>query len=549
MGSGSSALQRSIDHFAGSIVANGVRDIVISPGSRNAPLMIAFQRIPGLRIHTVVDERSAAFTAMGMAQALKAPVALCCTSGSAAVNYYPAITESFYSRIPLLVLTADRPSELIDRWDGQCIRQNGLFSSHVCAEFVTPEDYTNEEIFSTIAEMAVRSLQKPTPGPVHVNIPLREPLYSDITGPVDLPEKVIEQSYNIPESDMSELIREIADSNRILVLRGARESFQNRGLNLDIHSDAIVELADVVSGKRSGAGLEAWDGMLHTTETNADLSPDLLITLGTATLSKGLKKLLRNNPPKKHFHIYKVGEVADPFFTSPIALQVSDISEIETALRAKKNTEFADNWRNTIQHWRNSFDELDWMEFNEFSAMRFLLRSLPESYNVHLSNSMPVRYASFLHAHDRLNLFCNRGTSGIDGCTSTAVGFAKGSGDPTCLITGDLAFFYDVNGLWQDLPENLRIIVLNNHGGGIFGLIDGPGKNPQIADLQQTPNSRTAKNISREFGLSYFRASDHGSLVEQFESWQSTKGPALLEIETNKEDNKAFYSKFTSIEI
>ena len=547
-------MQESINVFVDTMVSLGLKDVIISPGSRNAPLILAFSRIREINIYSVIDERSAGYTALGMSMLTGRPTALVCTSGTAAVNYYPSVTEAYYSRVPLLIITADRPGRMIDQWVGQSIRQDNLFSNHIRAEFRTPEDYSDTGSFINIAKEAFQKTDNPCPGPVHVNVPLNEPLYdagpkqtAKVSIAVTGPNVHVKANNN---DGLKNFISGILPRYRkVMVLFGAPESFGRSGQMTHRLPDSkgYVILPDIISGLPSPEGLEHWDAFLQNKWSGLNsLKPDLIVSYGTHCLSKGLSQFIKRFKPKEHFHFSEIDGVGDPFETHPVQL-AAGYSELKRMLEENpKEADYLEHWKSDIKSWKLSFDKLPWEQFNEFTVTRYLLDHLNQETILHFSNSMPVRYGSFLNANNKFRLFSNRGTSGIDGCTSTALGYAIKSDKDVVLITGDIAFFYDINGLWRNsLPQNFKIILLNNEGGGIFDLIEGPSKHSVLAGYQQTPVALSANILSKAYGLTYFRASDFNELEQQFINWESFNGPSLLEIETKKEKNKSFYSKFT----
>jgi 2-succinyl-5-enolpyruvyl-6-hydroxy-3-cyclohexene-1-carboxylate synthase len=547
-------MQECINVFMDTLVSSGLQDVVVSPGSRNAPLMLALARVINLKVHSVVDERSAAYTALGISMASGRPTALVCTSGTAAINYYPAIAEAYYARIPLLILTADRPSGLIDQWEGQCIRQQGLYANHIRNEYQTPEDYKDPEIFKEMAARAYQNSIRLSPGPVHVNIPLKEPLYNQSelqARKVTVDQRVYLDKISASPSNVDQqYVHEfLSKYDKILVVIGAPESFDAlypKPLTLPPTSGYVI-LPDLLSGLPAPPELKYWDGFLQTsTGIPGELKPDIVLSFGTHCLSKGLNRFLKEMKPEHQFHFHLIEPVGNPF-ESRLSTVLSDYESFCKLLEAvPKDNGYLMKWENTLTSWRENFQNLPWQGFNEFSACKYVLDHLPPEKQLHFSNSLPVRYASFLNANNTHRIYANRGTSGIDGCTSTALGYALRHTGDVVLITGDLAFHYDLNALWRNqIPGNFKIVLLNNQGGGIFDLIDGPSSQPLISAWQQTPVDVKAELLSKTYGLTYFRAENFNELRTAFSGWEKSVGTAILEIRTKKSDNKAFYSKFT----
>ena len=297
------------------------------------------------------------------------------------------------------------------------------------------------------------------------------------------------------------------------------------------------------------------DLILYKLNENAEsLAPDLLITFGNSILSKKLKLFLRKLMPKEHWHIQEAGYCPDTFqsLTSRIRLRAVDFfnkAPEHFKGEASKNN-YLKTWNdyelNVSSKIRNFFPE---KSFSELEAVTLILKNLPENINLHLANSMPVRLVNLIGSiSPSVEIFSNRGTSGIDGCTSTAVGISLHSDRLNVLLSGDMAFFYDRNGLWHDhIPGNLRIIILNNHGGGIFRLIDGPSDLPELDEYFETNQHLVAKNTADDFGMDYFFLDNPEDLQDNIHNLFMEDGKAkILEIETNSQINKTIFDKFIS---
>jgi len=528
---------------------------VISPGSRNAPVVYALDH-SSKQCHSIIDERSAAFVALGIAKATREPVILSCTSGTAAINYYPAIAEAYYARVPLIILTADRPPEQIDAWDGQAIRQKGVYANHIRAEFQTPDSYEDIATFRDIAARVEKCLATEISGPIHINISIREPFYEFTEeGLVTVPATHI----NIPQQNISVAsiaahLKEDFRQKKVLVFNGM-ECDENIVIASD---DGTVMLSDITSNLTSD--VHYWDAMLFSAQSKSNgidflsvLSPDILITTGTTTISKGLKRFLQHHKPERHIHLTKHYEVGDMFKSNPQILNPEDITAVEEVdgdTDGERDGAYVNAWLNMTQEFKSRFSALDWSEYTEFTATNHILNNLPKKAVLHISNSMPVRYVSFLLNSDVSNntVYANRGTSGIDGSTSTAVGNALVTNEDIYLITGDVAFFYDINALFNSrLPQNLKIIVLNNHSGGIFEMISGPDKMGDSMEYQTTPHTYDAEKLAEHFRVGYFKADTIGKLAQGYDLLRASEGAYILEVQTSKESNQAFFSQFKSL--
>ncbi len=547
----------AIMNLAESCARLGVREAVLSPGSRNAPLIVAFSRHPQIAAYSIVDERVAAFVALGMAQQLQRPVVLICTSGTAALNYASALAEAFYLQQPLIVLTADRPPEWLGQQDGQTIEQRNIYQWHVKHGYMLPLEHSHADarwqMERDMAEAVNLALSEPM-GPVHLNVPLREPLYPEPGQTMGYGQpKVITQLQGRVQLDASQwqaLRRQLPASGRVLLLAG--QQAYSAELIHGLTALKLPVLAEVISNLHGLPGAIRHADLLLSAPNSASaraLQPDLLISFGMSILSKNLKQFLRINRPAQHWHLQPAGAVADCFqsLTQVIRIAPEDFFT-RLANDFSQPSAYLTSWQQLQQraeHWLPKFFASG--GFNEFVAVQQLLSQLPLVCDLHLGNSMAVRYAN-LCGVQRLGVrvFANRGTSGIDGCMSTAVGHALSSQRLQLLLLGDLSFFYDSNALWlPQLPDNLRIVLLNNQGGGIFDLLPGAGRLPEKVPRLQTPHQRNARHLANDYGVAYRHCNDEAGLRQGL-SWlmQSPQQIRLLEIQTDIERNSAFFKCF-----
>jgi 2-succinyl-5-enolpyruvyl-6-hydroxy-3-cyclohexene-1-carboxylate synthase len=565
-------LLKPIINLVDILAQKGIRNAIISPGSRNAPLTIALVRHPGIHTKSISDERSAAFIALGMAQNLHQPIVICCTSGSAAYNYAPAVAEAFFQEIPLIILTADRPKEWIHQHDGQTIYQTDIFGKHVKQSFEIGADYTHPDAIWHIERTvnhAVNLANTEPFGPVHINIPLREPFYpaenEEITFKENL--RIIEllKSENVLDTKTwTELFRQFQDYDKILIAGGQQESDAELSkILMNLQDDfQVVFLGDSISNLGFGA-ISKHDIFLKP--ENENLKPQLLITFGKSFISKGLKTFLRKNKALEHWHLQSGEHLIDTFqsLTKIIPMKPLDFfrklyedldfEQFKNGDEDEKDGTYLADWfaheqKATVYIERFFADKIHQEKFNEFYAIKYLMDSLPDNCQLHLANSMSVRYGNYVGVKPEKNIeiFANRGTSGIDGCVSTAVGQALSTDKLVFLLVGDVAFFYDRNGLWnQYLPNNLRIILLNNHGGGIFRMIDGPSKQPELEDYFETIQSQNAEKTAADAGMEYFLVKNIDDLEKYSLEFLSNQGKSkIIEIETDSTVNTEIFKKF-----
>ncbi len=544
-----------------------VENVVLSPGSRCAPLTIAFARHPKIQVRTVPDERSAAFLGLGIAQQTKKTVALVCTSGTAAYNYAPAVAEAFYQQIPLLILTADRPPEWIDQLDGQTIRQSHLYGNHVKKSFDFPVETQHPDgqwHANRIVNEALNLAAAFPPGPVHLNVPLREPFYPEagekltFKGDVriireDTPENTL------TDSAMQEIKSELANYRRVLVVAGQGQE------NLELHqkitafcrATGAVFVTDIISNQqKEGNTISYHDVFLGAKQLqNAEnLRPDLLITFHQSLISKNLKIFLRAQSGLQHWHVQPAGYVADTFQRLTRIIRTSSEAFFENLTASDDGLlqvfpPFTQAWQALNRKAKTVLEEFqEGSSFGEFWAAYQLLRHLPDGNLLHLANSMSVRYANLIGVADKSNVqvFANRGTSGIDGSTSTAVGSALSTDALVVLLTGDMAFLYDRNALWHNyLPKNLRILVLNNHGGGIFRMIEGPRSQPELEPFFETNQRLTAQKTAEDVGLRYTLVLNKEAFRQALpDFFNAQAGPQLLEVETDSALNYDVFAQY-----
>ncbi len=550
-----------IRDIASVCAGHGVTTAIISPGSRSAPLTLAFARHPRIETKVIPDERSAAFIGMSIAQQQGRPVVLICTSGSAAYNYAPAIAEAFYQEIPLLILTADRPPEWINQYDGQTIMQSHIYGKHVKKSFDFPTEVNSDDsewyCNRMVNESLLVSMDLPK-GPVHINIPFREPFYPQNGEVYNFPEvRIIEntkQRQTLSEEEWKSLRSQWNESSNRLVAIGQLENNFRLTNILDAFSKNTNTpvLADIIANHN-----EVEEAIVHQDiflngsldEQNKALAPDLLITIGKSFISKNLKRFFRKHRPKTHWHVQPSARLNDSLQNVTKIIRMEPQDFFSTLEGSKSENGFANQWISLNNKTASLIDEaLDQGDFSEFHAVKEVLAEIPNNSQVHLANSMAVRYVNFLGLKDKtgVSVFANRGTSGIDGSNSTAVGAALSNEKPVTLLTGDMAFFYDRNAFWHNYDlKNLRIVILNNHAGGIFRMIEGPSNQPELEEYFETQQKLNAENTCHDFGFAYYNAKSRDELRQHLkEFYNSSEEAKVLEIETDSAQNASFFKSF-----
>jgi 2-succinyl-5-enolpyruvyl-6-hydroxy-3-cyclohexene-1-carboxylate synthase len=555
--------------------AKRIKNIVISPGSRNAPLTIDFTEDPYFSCFSIVDERSAAFFALGIAQQLREPVAMVCTSGSALLNYYPAVAEAFYSGIPLVVVSADRPFYKIDVGDGQTIRQDDVFHRHIGYSANLKQDvvhatdrikkYAPKWLEGDSMEGLQQRIQQHNDAelntalnvasglklPVHVNVPFEEPLYDTVQKPVAVPLVVPMEDKEEAELEDIQNFAEIWNaSDRKMVLVGVSPPhlIEQDFLDQLVQDPSVIVLTETTSNLHHPDFFASIDSILAPIEKRADpkilfekLRPEILLTFGGLVVSKKIKAFLREYKPRHHWHIDAL-KAYDTFFSLNHHFKMDAnlfFDQFSPRMKTKASDYFS-YWNSVKTAYRKERAVyVDRIPFSDMSVLHHILARIPEGYQLQLANSSTVRYAQLFDLHPSLQVYCNRGTSGIDGSTSTAVGASVYADNPTLLITGDMSFFYDSNGLWNNyVRPDFRIVLINNHGGGIFRILPGQEDTENFQRYFETAHQMNAEHLSRQFGFDHVSVGDEAGLTEALSDFFSrSKNPKILEVHTPRELN------------
>lgn len=523
--------KRELRELAALMKAHGVTRCVVSPGSRNAPIAMTLEAA-GLECRTVVDERGAGFVALGWAAQEQDAVAVCVTSGSAVLNLHPAVAEAYYRHIPLLILTADRPAAWIGQQDGQTLPQPGAFGGMVRASFHLPEGEGNDWAVNRIINEALLELRHRAGGPVQLNIPLSEPLFTTTDEKLSLP-RVIRRTElaTMTADDEDELLDIVAQLPRRMILVGQMPQ------GAAIPASLITEKQFVTVGEQlSNTPLLCARPESLLSYTTEGMAPDLLISVGGCIISKRLKQLLRNHPPKEHWHISRDGEVCDTFcaLTRCIEGAADEIWELLAAFAEEGDEDFVARWATEPPAFSGPFCGM--------SAVGDALAALPGNAVLHLANSSAVRYAQLFPLKEGTRVECNRGVNGIEGSVSAALGFAGGDKRLQLLICGDLSFFYDMNALWiPGIGANVRILLLNNGCGGIFSAIGAPE-----TPLVNAQHHATAEAWARSCGFGYraVRNETEMSAGIDFLLDAGSPQPLLLEVFTDARQDADLLKQF-----
>ncbi len=531
-----------------------IENIIFSPGSRNAPLVIGFNGDNYFQTKSLVDERSAAFFALGMAQQIKKPVVLCSTSGSSVLNYAPAIVEAFYQKIPLIIITADRPPEWIDHGEGQSMRQYKVYENYIAESFNLPMLDHPDALWQTgvMVNEAVHisNLQSK---PVHINFPFREPLYETVNKATKTQKKITHHQthQSLYNKEMLGLKNSWNNSNKKMIICGSMNPNNKlNGLLTEINKDSSVSvLTETTSNLYDEQFISCIDRTLERVN-DSSYYPEIVITIGNSIISKKLKKILRRNKPVEHWHIEKTNRAQDIFtsLTNFIPLEPeSFFSDFIMDYQKKENSNFSNIWYNEYikseENHKNYLANCSWSDLKVHELIQDKISN--QNLNLQMGNSTSVRYVQLFKHHKKVKYNSNRGVSGIDGSSSTAAGAATINKENTVLLTGDLSFIYDQNALWnKNLSKNLKIIVINNQGGGIFKIIPGPSKTPYLNEFFETSHDLNIEKISSGFGINYKKVDNIKDAESAIEDLIASNRAEILEFFTGNVNNEVILHEY-----
>ncbi|MBA2871860.1 2-succinyl-5-enolpyruvyl-6-hydroxy-3-cyclohexene-1-carboxylate synthase [Anoxybacillus calidus] len=551
-----------VSAFVDELTKVGITDVIVSPGSRSTPFAIVMAEHPDIKVHMNIDERSAAFFALGMAKAKRKPVALLCTSGTAVANYLPAVVEAYYARVPLIVLTADRPHELRDVGAPQAIDQLNIYGKHAkwFVEMALPEGSKEMLRYArTIAARAAATAMTAPAGPVHLNFPLREPLVPNVTEQTWAQIERKEPSYiqvsigkRTLELEQFQFIYERLDGiEKGLIICGE--------IDKPHFAEAVVKLAealnypilaDPLSHLRSGTHskeciVESYDAILKTEAAMRTLMPEVIIRFGAMPVSKPLTLMLKNNPAIQQIVVDGDGGWREPTLNASYMIHCDETDFcnrlVELAQPKKKQSHWAKLWQDVNKMAKTALLEAGKdEEMFEGKVFIELAQLLPEKSILFVGNSMPIRDAdTFFMATDKnIRVMANRGANGIDGVVSSALG-ASVTGDPLVLVIGDLSFYHDLNGLLAAKLHQLNatIIVINNNGGGIFSFLPQAKQEKHFESLFGTPTNLQFEHVVRMYDGNYTKADSWDKFRESVANSFSTAGLHVIEVCTSRQEN------------
>lgn len=528
--------------------AHGVKRAVVSPGSRNAPLLVAMERSGTLETTVVVDERSAAFVALGLSAITGEPVAIVCTSGTALLNYAPAVAEAYYRKIPLIVISADRPMEWIDQDDSQTLRQFEALSHYVKRSYDIPArcgDENSRWYCNRVINDALTLAVTGRTGPVHINMQLDEPL-GRLADHKTGRERVIDCVS--PRADLSvcearSLGDSIASPCRVLVVGGfiAPDEKLNRALVKLSRKPNVTVMCENISNLHCDSFIDTIDNVLSVMSPHEmeAMRPDIVITFGGAIVSRMIKRYLREYAPARHWHVGVTENTIDCFRSLTTRVEMSPgifFTQLASAMQPHNHpSDYSSRWTKFRVRARAAHDAYvaaaPWSDLKAFDA---IYRRLPQGWNMQFSNGTPIRYAQLFSSYKLHRCDCNRGVSGIDGCTSTAVGASMGYGGTTLLVTGDMSAQYDVGALaCRALSPRFKMIVMCNGGGGIFRFIGSTSALPECERYFAASADFPARQLAEAYGFAFFEASDEASLNSCWRAFADESArPAMLAVHT-----------------
>lgn len=536
---------------AQALVAYGVRHVVVSPGSRNAPLVMSVTRAGALKPVSVIDERSAAFVALGLAAVTGAPVAMVCTSGSAMLNYSPALAEAYYRKLPLVAMTADRPAVWIGQDDSQTIRQPGALANvvidqcslPVLGDTVEPSDDSN----ALARRDAVRTLNRVLTaavthrqGPVHINIEIDEPLGLETSIDENIREfQKIDTVYPDPKISVAtaRMLANELSGRRVLVFGGfhAPDARLSAALNRLAALPSVVVVAEALANVHGAGIMQFTDGMMKRSPER----PDVLITFGGAPVSRIFKEYVRMGD-LEHWHVGANDAIIDMSLnlTRRIEMHASDFfgrfaGAMCHGANGARPESFKLSWQRAAESHRSDVAAHDGWPWCGLSAIGALIDLLPDTANIQLGNGLSVRHAQVFDLRRFHRVDSNRGVSGIDGCLSTAAGAALAyKAGPTVAVVGDMSALYDVGALASvRLCDNLKIVVVNNNGGQIFRTIKATRDIPEMEEFLACHVPDYLRSTASGFNIPYMTVTDRDTLQKARELLD-TPGNCIIEIFT-----------------
>ena len=511
-------------------------------------MVIGFNSDHYFKTKVLVDEGRPLFCSWN-GQALEEPVVICSTSGSAVLNYSPAIVEAFYQKIPLIVITADRPPEWVDHGEGQSMRQYKVYENFIAESYNLPMLDHPDALWQTgVMTNEAFHISKLLSKPVHLNFPFREPLYKTELKPSQTGKKIthFKTKKSLSKEELKSLQKNWAKHYKKMIVCGSVQ--KNSSLNeilIELNKDpSVCILTETTSNLYNENFISCIDRTLERIKDNPKFYPEIVITIGNSIISKKLKSLLRKNKPKEHWHIEEANRAQDIFSTLThfVPIEPEDFfKDFLNNYQSNKDSNFSNNWYLEFEKSEeNHLHFLSSCKWSDLKAHDLIQKQLNgKNVNLQMGNSTSVRYVQLFKQQKDLKYNSNRGVSGIDGSSSTAVGAASVTNELTVLITGDLSFIYDQHALWnKEVPKNLKIIVVNNQGGGIFNIISGPKTTPYSKEFFETTHEISLEKIAATFKINYQKANNEIQAAEYLNDIFNSKDAEIIELFTGNIENE-----------
>ena len=542
--------KENINILTSLLIAHGVRYAVVCPGSRNAPIVHNLVSCGQIKCYPVTDERSAGFYALGLCQAVNSPVVVCVTSGTALLNLAPAVAEAFYQNLPLIVVSADRPLQWIDQLDGQTLPQANIFGDFVrkSVNLLEPTDEEHHWYCNRLVNEALIECVKGSCGPVHINVPITEPLYQFNVNVLPTERKIELLSVSSTDEEslklqLSPLFNSIGKAERPLIIIGQQKPSASFTIALErLHAQQYVVLYEPLSVDRGEGYIEE---MMQLIGDDKTFLPDFILYIGGHLVSKRVKQFLRKTRNAECWIVNSEGVLYDTFMNLHGVIQAASNTVLST-LPCKGKTEWFEQWEKLRQKARKHRVEFQ-PQYSSMLAVKLfetLINQVESECVVHYANSTSVRLGCIYAQHF---IFCNRGVNGIEGSLSTAAGYSLATKQRVFCVIGDLSFFYDQNALWnQNLGGNFRILLLNNGGGGIFSKFEGLKNSPVRQQMVMAEHTTTAKGVCHDNHIRYLSANNELSLEQALHAlvFDNSTQPMLLEVFTDVEKEMKIYQDY-----
>jgi 2-succinyl-5-enolpyruvyl-6-hydroxy-3-cyclohexene-1-carboxylate synthase len=563
--------------FVKQLIENGIKNVCISPGSRSTPLTLAFSLSKKFNLYPIVDERSSAFFALGLAKKSRTASVIITTSGTAVAEIYPAIIEAYYQRIPLIVCTADRPAYLRNRGANQTINQNNIFKNHIRFFYDTGLPNIDYSSFVKLTDNVIKGLQialSQDPGPIHFNFPFDKPFEPDTyTDSVEkkLIKKIFvltrryvkQESENVITLGLKELIDSIQKKNKGIIVCGYNNygaEFKKVILKLSDKTGYPI-FADGSSGLRYGGQsssniIENYNALIRSDRFCKKFDPEIILLFGGAPTSNQMHDFVKRSRAEKII-INQFGDKNDPTLTAKKLIRINPVKFCKTVLSRFTMNRVNDDWLNDFINMNMLVDKIKKRFIGsknysfESKVIFDLLNFIPDKCNLMISNSLPIRDVDFYSScsEKQIQVFTNRGASGIDGINSTASGIAVSSGQPTFLLTGDLAFYHDLNGLYNSVGFNIpiTIILINNSGGGIFHSLPISRYGKIFRTNFLTPLKLEFNKIVKAFNGIYYIVKGSKEFNAALKKSIKNGKLSVIEIKTNAKLSSQYRSRFWKI--